>query len=216
MRRIALTSLILLVACLAEDGPPRFEADESQPTTYRYRTPDGRWAFTGSLDQVPPVLRETAEPMDLSDVSLNTEIGNALAESAADEHRRLSTSTGCVAANIEAEQDTFSRILSHHQPTLGIAAIALALLFTAPMAVRYFGAPEWSRVLVFILPILGMLGALAFGIVEAREGLAHAREGAELCNPESFVRAPARERMDRLRQLDAFLAREGSMQSATD
>jgi len=217
MRLATLMSLILLAACFSQDARPQFETDEAtQPTTYRYRLPNGRWAFTGSLDSVPPDLRDSAEPMDLSHVSLNIELGNEIRDAIAEEHRQLSSSSGCVMATIEADQDTFERMLVHHQPTMGIALVALILILTAPMAIRHFGAPEWSRVLMFVLPILGLLGALTFGIGEARKGLAHAREGADLCDPERFAAAPLQERQERLRRLDEFLAREGAVHTATD
>ncbi|RLB56931.1 MAG: hypothetical protein DRJ42_01885 [Deltaproteobacteria bacterium] len=220
MLRIVLMVVIALAGCLESgDVTELFETDESAGTTgttYRYRTAEGRWAFTGNLDMVPPEQRASAEPMDLSNVSLNTDLGNAINESMAAQHERLAASDGCTAADEEAGQDTIARMWANHRPALGIAALALLLLFAMPMLARRIGAPLAGRVVMFALPIFGLLGALTFGLTEARLSLAGARETADLCSTESFARAPARERAERLERLEAVLAREGAVHVVDD
>ena len=64
MLRIIFMAVIALGGCLESgDVTELFETDESTGTTYRYRTAEGRWAFTGNLEMVPPELRDSAEPM---------------------------------------------------------------------------------------------------------------------------------------------------------
>ncbi len=213
-------AVIALGGCLESgDVTQLFETDESAGTTgttYRYRTAEGRWAFTGNLDMVPPEQRTSAEPMDLSNVSLNTELGNAINESVAEQHRQLAASDDCTTATSEADQSTLDRMWTDHRPALGIAALALALLFAMPAVARRIGAPLTGRVMMFALPIFGLLGALTFGLTEARNSLTRSRETADLCSSESFVAAPARERAERLERLEAVLAREGAVHVVED
>lgn len=217
MLRILFIAVIALGGCLETgDVTQLFETDESTGTTYRYRTAEGRWAFTGNLEMVPPGQRASAEPMDLSHVSLNTELGNAINESVAEQHRRLAASDDCATATGDADQSTLDRMWTDHRPALGIAALALALLFAMPMLARRIGAPLAGKVMMFVLPILGLLGALTFGLTEAQKSLGRARETADLCSTESFIAAPARERAERLQRLEAVLAREGAVHVAED
>ncbi len=201
---------LLLGGCLA-DGSARFSEDDEEPVVYQYRTEDGRLGFAQSPELVPAEARRHAEPLDLSAVSLNTELGNELAARVTEEHARLAESDGCRRARDVADQNTVERLSLEHRGTLVVLALLFILVIATPWAARRFGAPAWGRVLSFALPALALLAFTVFAVTEARRELARIRGVAALCDPDSFATAPVEERVATLRRLDALLAREGAV-----
>src|SRR5204862_3380210 len=76
----------------------------ADPSFYRYRGENGRVVYTNIEEQVPLGQREDAR-LDLSHISLNTELGNELARRFEVRHGELTRTPFCAQARAEGSKD---------------------------------------------------------------------------------------------------------------
>lgn len=186
-------SELALVEPLAVDvfrdmvDPDMVEAATPQPASSRgvwtYRNRQGRLVFVGGESMVPPEYRESARPLDLSHVSLNEELGTEWDATIAREHRRLAAGSFCASAVEAAEEEPVEVAWREHTHLVGIGAVILALLLASPWIARQVGGALWLRTMIFVVPMLVLLGLLAHVAIETRSALAQTRETADLCDP---------------------------------
>jgi hypothetical protein len=183
-------AMVLLGLCIMS-LPAR--ADESQ-TIYQYKDKSGRTVYTNNLEQVPLKARDSGR-LDLSHVSLHTDLGNAIAEKdarrAADvatKHAELTSSSYCRALKDEAAMPLVQRIWHDHAPLVVCGFIALLLLFLTPQMVRDLGAPVWAKVLMKALPALALAGAVMYGMMHANRTVSAIKTKLAPCLSETFAK----------------------------
>jgi hypothetical protein len=176
---------------------------------YRYRTEEGREAFVNHPSLAPS--NRPVEPVDLSHVSLNRELGSSWEAAVAEEHQRLVSSDHCdrLRAAVDAP---FGRKLMRDQPAV-VAALALAalLVVSAPWVMRRVGVPRWARFVATALPLLAMIAGLSYVLRTANAQRQALRERASVCAPGAIRAILARqEAFDRfVEELDVAVEHRG-------
>lgn len=153
--------------------------------TYRYRTDDGREAFTNVRSYAPSTA--TVEEVDLPSL-VHMDLAQAneaelqrINERLARRHREMLASRTCAEALEEGEVPWWRRTYREHPHWVWIAAL---LLLMAGLG-RWFGAAlppgMWTRTMIIMVPLLvsvGILGSLAASMADT---LATARAETEAC-----------------------------------
>jgi hypothetical protein len=152
---------------------------------YQYRTADGRTRFTNLRDSVPPAQRAGAE-VDLSRVSLNTQLGRDLDRRLNEEHARLAEQPACQQLRAAAERNLLQVLWQEHGPLVVCGAAILLLVFATPYMVRRVGGPAWSRTIGMAVPILALVGIFAYATVRSNKVLAKYKQQAAPCQPETW------------------------------
>lgn len=136
------------------------DAERGQ-TIYRYVNASGRTVYTNIAENLPPDAREKSA-VDLSQVSLHTELGNEIERRLMEEHRRLRGSAGCGALASAADASFWRRVWADYAPLLVCAGVLFALFALTPFALRQVDAPLWAKVLTFLVPLVAGVGLLSF------------------------------------------------------
>lgn len=187
------SAIAMLGLCVAI-GAAR--ADEPAQTIYKYKNASGRVVYTNNLEQVPLKQREAGR-VDLSHVSLNPELADAIAAQNADaarssevatKHAELAGSSYCRALKDDAAIPLAKRIWRDHTPLVVCGAIALLLLFLTPRMVRDFGAPEWAKVLMKAIPALALAGGVMYGMMQANRTVSQVKNKLAPCLSETFAK----------------------------
>lgn len=178
-------------------GPLDSSSDE--PAFYSYVNAEGRTVFVSDPSRVPPGT--DAEPFDVSHVELNEELGRDLNEAVHAEHARLVATDWCKEERRAADESALKRIWDEQPHWVGIGGLLLLLALTAPALARRVGAPKWTRVLAFIVPLLLLLGVLTQTIGDATETLRRARANAPACDEDALSDASPSEAFDLVQRL---------------
>jgi hypothetical protein len=157
-------------------------ADE---TYYRMVQSNGRAVYTNIAEQVPLEQRERAR-LDLSRVSLNSEIGRELDQRFAQEHETLAQSDYCKELRGAAGQGFWWRLWSDFGPLLVCGAALLGFLLFTPAALRRYGAPVWAKTLMMAVPSLSVAGLLMFSMGQTNKALGELRQRVRPCAAETF------------------------------
>lgn len=166
-------ALLLSVSAQAEDY-------------YKYVRPDGRVVYTNITEQVPLEQRERGK-LDLSRISLNSELGAELDRGFAAEHAELRESTYCQALRAAAEVSLLERIWEDFAPLVVCGAVMLAFVLFTPYAMRAFGAPVWAKTLMMAIPSLAIAGLVAFTMNHTNKAIVKLKEQVKPCAAESFA-----------------------------
>jgi len=158
-------------------------------TIYRYRNESGRESYTNIWDQVPTASREKAEVVDLSGVSLNTEIGREIDASLEKERDALLGSEYCRAALQHEKERWWLGLWSNFKPLIVVAAVIILLLLATPFALRKVDAPQWSRTLTMAIQVLTLLGLFVFAVTKMADGFRVVRAMAAPCRTDSWEKA---------------------------
>lgn len=158
---------------------------ESLKGTYRYRGADGREVFTNVIESVPLAQRAGSE-LDLSHVSLNSELGTQLNARLEAEHQRLARSDYCVEAKQAAEAEPLQALWDRYSPLIVTGALLLLFVLLTPAMLRRVAVPEWVRTLRFAVPVLAISGMLLYSMMEANRGMHDALSGAAPCQAATF------------------------------
>lgn len=158
---------------------------------YRYVARNGRAVYTNIVEQVPLEQREHAK-LDLSHISLNTEIGAELNRRFAEQHAELSASSYCRMLFDAAAQGPLRRAWEEFAPLIVCGGLLLAFLLFTPSALRRFGAPVWAKTLMMAIPSLAVGGLITFTMMQTNKALAELKRRVKPCAGETFA-ALARE-----------------------
>jgi hypothetical protein len=146
---------------------------------------NGRVVYTNIAEQVPVEQRERAR-LDLSRVSLNSEIGRELDQRFAQEHAELTQSDYCKELRGAAGQGFWQRLWSDFGPLLVCGAVLLGFLLFTPSAMRRYGAPVWAKTLMMAVPSLAVAGLLMFTMGHTNKTLGEIRQQLRPCTAETF------------------------------
>lgn len=157
---------------------------------YRYLGAHGRVVYTNIEEQVPLAQRDRAT-LDLSHISLNTEVGAEIERRLAEQHAALSKSPYCRELVAASNQSVLERAWQQHQPALLCAGAVLLLLLLSPRMLRQMDASLWSKTLMRAIPVLASVGLVSFIATRTNETLGALRQRAAPCLHETFVRLKA-------------------------
>jgi hypothetical protein len=190
--RRGLRTLALLCAIgglLADARAPRADQDE---VIYRYVDKTGRPVFVNGLSRVPARYRARARRVDLSQVSLNTELGRGLHQEVEREYERLKAAeraalageSRCGEVREEGALGWLKRLWAEHGYLVVIGGALLALGIATPFIVRHVPADRWVRVLMVVVPFLGSVALMTYAAARTSGALREGR-GAPACRPEA-------------------------------
>jgi hypothetical protein len=134
---------------------------------------------------VPPAQRAGAE-VDLSRVTLNSQLGRDLDRRLNEEHARLSEQPACQQLRAAAEQSLLQVIWQEHGPLVVCGGAILLLVFATPTMVRRVGGPAWSRTLGMAVPVLAFVGLFAYTTVRSNQSLSKLKLKAAPCQAETW------------------------------
>jgi hypothetical protein len=152
---------------------------------YRYRTADGRTKFTNLRDSVPAGQRAGAE-VDLSRVSLNSQLGRDLDRRLNEEYARLAEQPACQQLRAAADRNLLEVVWREHGPIVVCGGAILLLVLGTPYMVRRVGGPAWSRTLGMAVPILAFVGISAYAVVRSSQALSKFKLAAAPCEAETW------------------------------
>jgi hypothetical protein len=179
---------VFLLTCLTQ--PLSAQPSEAKPPSgegmYRYRSGKGRVVYTNVQEQVPVEQRPEAT-MDLSMISLNTALGNEIAQRLRREHAALIETPFCERLRDAAAQPFWQHLWTDFAPLVVAAAILLLLLLFSPAALRRFGAPAWSKALAMAVPMLFGVGLLVFALEKTEKSIASVKNRAKPCSSDAFA-----------------------------
>lgn len=197
MRRVA-----LVVACASVVAGGAL--GQSAPVFYSYRGDSGRTVYVNEFSMVPPEKRDEARAVDLSEVSLNENIAEDLAEAVEDELRFLKESDPCMEARRERDAGAWRHVWRRHGPWILASLAALILLLMSPWMIARTPPGVWSRFLMIALPALAMTALVAISMTRASRSLEAVNELATLCDANEREATP-RKQVDRLNEMHVYI-----------
>lgn len=150
-----------------------------KPVVYRYVTPRGMVRYTNLLSSVPP-LQRSAAAVDLSRVSLNSDVGRDLNGLMEVEHARLAKGPACQQLRAAAEKPLWREVWEEHRALAIFGALALLLVIVTPGMMERFGA-EWGRTLAKLLPLVAGFGLIGYAAVRGAQSLSAFKGKAAPC-----------------------------------
>lgn len=176
-RRLDLPSEDSSLVTLLETKP----ASDGKTVVYRYVTPRGQTRFTNLLSSVPPVQRSAAA-VDLSRVSLNSDVGRDVDRVLDKEHERLAQSPKCQQLRAAADKALWREIWDDHGPLVVIGGAFGLLVLLTPMMMKRVGA-NWGKTLSMAIPALAAVGLISYAAIRGTHALSHLRAKAAPCEP---------------------------------
>jgi hypothetical protein len=179
-RRFGVVALLLL-------GAAPLRAEDDSEVYYRYIGPSGRPVFVNGLARVPAQHRQAARRLDLSKVSLNTELGAGLRAEVEREYtelkqrihvsRAIATDVGIGGAPSSGVRAWLGRLWTDHKLALVVAAaLALLALLGRPLR-RRLGGGAFAWILLLVIPAATVFGLLSFTVMQVEQ---HNRQMARL------------------------------------
>lgn len=148
---------------------------------YRYKNSKGRVVYTNTAEQVPLEQRADA-PVDLSRVSLNTELGNEIRQRLEREHAALTKTPYCERLRATAQRPFWEQLWEQYAVLISIAGLLLVLILLTPLITRRFGAEGWSKALGFAIPAIFAGGLIVFSLDKTQESVSKLRARAQPCS----------------------------------
>jgi hypothetical protein len=176
----------LLLGCVLGCSAARAQGGGAGERMYRYRDARGHLVYTNVLEQVPLAQRPEAG-VDLSRVSLNTEVGSEMRRRLEQQYAALHASPYCQRLRAEADETFFDRLWDDFAPLVVCGAGVVLLLLLTPVAMRRYGAPAWARVLGMGIPALTLSGLAMFSITRTNQAVVEWRHRARQCRGETFA-----------------------------
>jgi hypothetical protein len=183
---------LVLGCALAQCVAVRAQDRDAGQAIYRYLDSKGHAVYTNIVEQVPVRQRATAW-VDLSRVSLNTEVGTEIDRRFEEQHAALTKSPYCQHLRAAANAGFFARLWEDFAPLVACGAMLLVLLLFTPTALRRFGAPVWAKVLTMAIPSLTLAGLMMFSMSYTTKTLSELKRRAKPCSSEFFVKLANRE-----------------------
>ena len=168
-------------------GPPPNSAPQ---TLYRYRNERGRTVFTNLAESVPLEQRATAE-LDLSHISLNSELGSEIDKRLKEEHAELAQSSYCKETQAESARGYLEQLWDGFAPLIVCGGLLLGLGLYTPTALKRYGAPIWAKTLSFSIPFLAVAGLLMFSLTHTGKKMSALKRRAAPCGEETWGKLAA-------------------------
>ena len=179
--------LVIVLAATLTAGRARARAESDDPQTiYRYVGPQGRPVYVNGRARVPEASRPQAKAVDLSQVSTNRELGSDLKVAVDAEIERLMASGYCLQLREAAKTSWLKQLWRRHGHLVLIGFVVLLLVFLSPWITQHIPAPQWGRILLLTLPVLGMLALWTTAVVKTTRATELLRSAATPCQPESY------------------------------
>ncbi len=153
----------------------------AKPIIYRYVTPQGQPRYTNLLASVPAPQRAAAE-VDLSQVSVNSDVGRDLDRVLAREHERLAQGPGCQQLRAAAAKPLWKAVWDDHGPLVVIGAVFVCLLLVTPTMLRRVGA-NWAKAFSMSISVLAALGLFSYATFRGAQAMSQLKAKAAPCEP---------------------------------
>jgi hypothetical protein len=177
---------------------------QSAPIFYSYTGSSGRTVYVNRFSMVPPEKRASARAVDLSEVSLNEELAEELADAVEDELRYLKDSDPCIEARKEQEAGAWRHVWHRHGPWILASLAALILVLMTPWMIARTPAGVWPRLLMVALPALAMTALLAVSATRATRSIEAVHELSKLCDANEKEASP-RKQVVRLNEMHGYI-----------
>jgi hypothetical protein len=169
-------------------GQPAGTAAAADPAVYRYRSRSGRISYTNVAESVPVAQRQNAR-IDLSHVSLNSQLGAELDARLAARYQALQSSDVCRGVAAAAEEPLWRRTLREHPVLWSIAGLLLLLMFLTPRMLRNGWGEQWMRALSTAVPLFGLLGICVYALHRSQQSQTVVQERAKPCASATWQQA---------------------------
>jgi hypothetical protein len=166
---------------------------QTAPVFYSYEADSGRTVYVNRFSMVPPAKRSEARAVDLSQVSLNEDLAEDLADAVEDELRYLKESDPCNEARKEASLGAWRHVWGRHGPWLLSSLAAFVLLLMSPWMIKRTPPGVWSRFLIVALPALAMTALVAVSATRATRSLEAVEELTKLCDANEKEASPQKQ-----------------------
>jgi hypothetical protein len=153
---------------------------------YRYTDAEGRTVYTNIAEHVPAEQRAAAR-IDLSKVELNSELARELDERFEREHAVLRETPYCTQALAAAQPGVLEHVWDEHAPLLVCGGVLLLFAFLTPSALKRYGAPVWSKILVVTLPMLAVVTLVGLVATRAQRTVSALKARAAPCEQDAFA-----------------------------
>jgi hypothetical protein len=154
------------------------------PVVYRYVTPEGQTRYTNLLASVPARQRSAAA-VDLSRVSLNSDVGRDLDRVLSHEHERLAKSPSCQQLRAAAAKPLWRETWDDHGPLVVVGAVFGLLVLLTPLMLKHVGA-SWGKALSMVIPALAAVGLISYAAVRGGQALSQLKAKAAPCEPAAW------------------------------
>ena len=142
--------------------------------------------------------------MDLSEVSLNSELAEELADAVVKEIQYLKESDPCTKARKESKAGAWRHVWHRHGPWILSSLAAVILVLLSPWMIRRTPQGVWSRFLMVALPALAMTALLAVFATRATASLEAVEDLAKLCDANEKEASPQK-RLIRLNEMHTYI-----------
>lgn len=150
-----------------------------ETVVYRYVTPEGQTRYTNLLASVP-VRQRSAAAVDLSRVSLNSDVGRDLDRVLSHEHERLAKSPTCQQLRAAADKPLWRETWDDHGPLVVIGAAFALLVLLTPIMLKHLGA-SWGKLLSMLIPALAAIGLISVAAIRGTRTLSQLKVKAAPC-----------------------------------
>lgn len=154
-------------------------------TIYRWRDRKGRPFYTNSVEAIPESERARAK-VDLSHITLNTELGNELNRRLEQRYEKLASTPKCEELREAAQLGFLERMWADYTPLVLCGGMLLLFVLFTPSALHRFGGPAWSRTLMMAIPTLALSGVVMFSMRETNLAVIEMKHKAEPCDQHTF------------------------------
>lgn len=193
--------VFLLLAVLIFAGAA---SAQQAPVFYSYVGDSGRTVYVNRFSMIPPEKRSRARAVDLSDVSLNFELAEELADAVVKEIQYLKESDPCTKARKESKAGAWRHVWHRHGPWILSSLAAAILVLLSPWMIRRTPQGVWSRFLMVALPALVMTALLAISATRATASLEAVKDLAKLCDANEKEASPQK-RLIRLNEMHTYI-----------
>lgn len=177
---------------------------QAAPIFYSYTGSSGRTVYVNRFSMVPPEKRASVRAVDLSDVSLNEELAEELADAVEDELRYLKDSDPCIEARKEQEAGAWRHVWHRHGPWILASLAAMILMLMTPWMIARTPAGVWARLLMVALPALAMTALVAVSATRATRSIEAVNELSKLCDANEKETSP-RKQVVRLNEMHGYI-----------
>lgn len=193
--------VLLLLAVLIFAGAA---SAQQAPVFYSYVGDSGRTVYVNRFSMIPPEKRSTARAVDVSEVSLNSELAEELADAVVKEIQYLKESDPCTKARKESKAGAWRHVWHRHGPWILSSLAAVILVLLSPWMIRRTPQGVWSRFLMVALPALTMTALLAVSATRATRSLEAVEDLAKLCDANEKEASPQK-RLIRLNEMHTYI-----------
>ena len=174
------------------------------PVFYSYVGDSGRTVYVNQFSMIPPEKRSKARAVDLSEVSLNSELAEELSSAVVKEIQFLKESDPCTKARKESKVGAWRHVWYRHGPWILASLAAVILVLLSPWMIRRIPQGVWPRFLMVALPALTMTALLAISATRASHSLEAVGELAKLCDANEQEAGPQK-RLVRLNEMHTYI-----------